>query len=645
MLSAARGRTPSARRAWATPVIEAAAAVITLTVLAWLLWASGRGFDVTDEGFYLLTARHPEDVVSTPTLFYHLTSWLYWATGGSIAGLRMAGVLGTAAAGASLGVAAVSAPGGRRSWVAVSAVTMSALLAYVWLLLVPSYNTYAAWAVAGMTICALRGFTAAGRFPVNRTAWQAWLFGCGFFLGLSFFVKFPTAVAMGTILACAIGAWPGLSRRERAAAAAWIACGAAGLAALVFLVVVSPGVWWRHLISGLDQTQRLGAGHDVSAIGRYPRELWQHFSAGTPPVIWALWIVGFVSAAILAAASRRRTRRAAGLAAALVLAVAAAWSAVVMAAWLPPQVGFRYPTMERWLAFWFAPVEPFPLWVARFYLHWLILAMAIAAGAGLGAPLRRPTLAVPPPSPGDNRRRLIIILLLGGGTFAAAFGTRNPIYLNLMLALGSWGALLVLAVRFAAARLERPLVGDAALLAIVTLAAVHVAGGSVTVSYGMNDGLLRQTVATPVGEPPAHLSTDPATSRLIGDLRRQATACGFRVGDDLLAFHNLPGLVFAIGGRSPGLPWFTYDWPGSQGVNERGLESAGADRISRAFILQTPDAEPWLRTLAPLGIEFPGRYTYCGSVIRRIYGASTELKLWRPTPPDGSQDRNNQSPR
>jgi hypothetical protein len=61
-----------------------------------------------------------------------------------------------------------------------------------------------------------------------------------------------------------------------------------------------------------------------------------------------------------------------------------------------------------------------------------------------------------------------------------------------------------------------------------------------------------------------------------------------------------------------------------------GLEAAGADRVSRAFILQTPDAEPWLRTLAPLGIEFPARYTSCGTLTRHLRGLVFELTLWRP---------------
>jgi hypothetical protein len=600
-------------------VEDAAAAFITLAVLAWLLWASGKGLDVTDEGFYLLTARHPEDVVMMPTAFHHVTSWLFWAVGGSIAALRIIGVLGTAAAGAFLADAALAVSGARRSWLAVSVVTTSALVAYAWLLLTPSYNTYNAWAVSGATACTLRALAAMR--TQERTRWRAWMSGSGLFLGFMFFVKFPTAAAMGALVTTAIAAWPGLSRRERVAAFAWIAMGAAGAAAIIFITLVSPRGWWREAIAGLDQTTRLGAGHGLSGIERYAREVWAHVIAGTRPVIWLSWVLGFASAVMLAAASSVQTRRAARVALWLVIAAAAVRSALVTIAWIAP------PMMSP-----YALLDPFPFGVARFHLHWLVLVMAIAAGAWLGARFRRTEIraADSAPSADVNRQRLVVGLLLAGGTAAAAFGTANPIYLNFMLALGSWSALMILAVRYASATLDWSGVGNATMLTVLTLAALQIVGGTIAAPYGLNEGLLRQTVDTAIGSPPSRVSLDPDTHRLVVDLQRLAGTCGFREGDDLLAFHSMPGLVFAMGGRSPGLAWYTSGLPGSRVVNEQGLEVAGAARVARAFILQTPDAMPWLGTLARLGIEFPARYAYCGTVTRRLRGLAFELKLWRP---------------
>lgn len=592
---------------------DAAAAVITLSVIAWLIWASGKGLDVTDEGFYLLTARHPEDVVMMPTAFHHMTSWLLWATAGSVAALRVIGVLGTAAAGAFLADAALAVSGARRSWLAVSTVTTSALVAYAWLLLTPSYNTYNGWAVAGASACTLRAL-AATRTP-GCARWHGWMFGCGLFLGVSFFVKFPTAAAMSALVAIAIAAWPGLSRRERATAFAWTAMGAAGAAAFVFLVVVSPIAWWREAVAGVDQTTRLGAGHGVSGIARYAREVWTHVIVGTRPVVWVMWGLGFASAAMLAAARNDQERRAARVMLWLLIAAAALRSALVTLAWIAPPMMAGY-----------AGIDPFPFGVARFHLHWLLLVTAIAAGAWLGA--RRGTSLGTRPA-AANRQRLVVALLLAGGTVAAAFGTANPIYLNFMLALGSWSTLMVLAARYASATLAWS-GGAVTMLTVLILSALQIVGGTITAPYGLNEGLLRQTVVTSIGSPPSHVSLDPDTHRLVVDLRQLADTCGFREGDDVLAFYNMPGLVYAMGARSPGLAWYTSGLPGSRVVNEQGLEAAGAARVSRAFILQTPDATPWLGTLARRGIEFPARYTECGTVRRRFRGLVIELTLWRP---------------
>lgn len=600
----------------AARAVNAAAVTITLLVIVWLLLACNKGLDVTDEGFYLLTAQHPGDVLMMPTSFYWISSWLLWATGGSIVWMRIVGVIGTAAAGAFLGWAVLAVSGGGRSWLTVSLVTMGALLAYAWLLVTPSYNTYNAWAVLITTACVLRAFAAADRAPFNRRQWCAWMFGAGLFLTLSLFVKFPTAVAMTALLTLSIAGWPRLPPHVRTAAFASLASGLVVATAFMFVAVVSPPVWWQQTSAGVELVTSLAAGHGFGAAGRYARELHAHLGEGTRPVMWLLWTLGFVSAAVAAGAATMWMRRAARAAIWIVVAVAVVRSALEMTAWLDPPAWPAYTIRD-----------PFPFWIARFHLHWMILAVVVALGTWTG--VRRRGRRTDHDASSD-RARLIVGLLLAGGTMAGAFGTANPIYINLMLSLGSWLALLAIAARYASASLDWHGAGDATILAVMIFSAVQIVGGSSQDPYGLHEGLSRQTEATSIGSPATRLLLDRETERWLVELKRLAADSGFREGDDLLAFHNMPGVVYALGGRSPGLPWFTSGLPGSRVANEKGLKAAGAERVSRAFILQVTGSEAWLSTLAPLGIDFPRGYVYCGTITRHYRGLVFELKLWRP---------------
>ena len=111
------------------------------------------------------------------------------------------------------------------------------------------------------------------------------------------------------------------------------------------------------------------------------------------------------------------------------------------------------------------------------------------------------------------------------------------------------------------------------------LAAIQIVGGTINVPYGLNASLLRQTVATEIGSPSSRVSVDPDMHALVVDLRRLANECGFRDDDDLLALYNMPGIVYALGGRSPGIPWYTSGLPGSRLVNQMGLDYAKMDFI------------------------------------------------------------------
>ena len=79
---------------WQTLVlaVPALATVVCLGgVFRFLLWTSRRGYDITDEGYYFLGARHPADVVMSPTASHAELSLLFAAVRWNIPRYRVAG--------------------------------------------------------------------------------------------------------------------------------------------------------------------------------------------------------------------------------------------------------------------------------------------------------------------------------------------------------------------------------------------------------------------------------------------------------------------------------------------------------------------------------------------------------------------------
>ncbi len=62
-------------------------------VLRFLFINSDRGFDITDEGFYLLSSAHPGDVTFWPNSAHWFTSLLYRAANGDVVVLRTVAVI------------------------------------------------------------------------------------------------------------------------------------------------------------------------------------------------------------------------------------------------------------------------------------------------------------------------------------------------------------------------------------------------------------------------------------------------------------------------------------------------------------------------------------------------------------------------
>lgn len=309
------------REAGASGRLVFASVVVLLLMLGGLLvYGAGRGFDLTDEIFYLIWARDPHAYELIYQPFGYLLHPLFEFVGGDLQTYRLAGFAVAATAGAFLG-GSLPAAHGRRTLFGLYGAAAALTIFFPWII-TPSYNSTAN--VGAMLIIGggLQAFA-----PSPRRA-AAGVFAAAAGLCLAAFGKPPLFA-----LSVAGLAFAGLvARRAGARLIAAIALGAA-----FACLVLSPAELVR-LVGRMSATQH------VLSLPNTPLALPSKIVRDALAVPWTL-----AAAAIAAAASflLRRTRWAAAPGyAAIVLSLAYLGSVAADAihGWIPDFVGLAVVT-------------------------------------------------------------------------------------------------------------------------------------------------------------------------------------------------------------------------------------------------------------------------------------------------------------
>ena len=224
---------------------------------------------------------------------------------------------------------------------------------------------------------------------------------------------------------------------------------------------------------------------------------------------------------------------------------------------------------------------------------------------------------------------LPLCILFFCAPFAAAIGTVNKININLVWHLAPWFGLMLVFMIILSDTDNGKILIPVGTLIIGIFVAAHILYGAVNPAapYQAN-GILKLTEPTDIGMPATSLKLDAATSKFYKDIRQAAQENGFRKGDDLLAFFDMPGLVFAIGGKSPGFTWYFGNWyEGANNAIEYVIGFVTPERLKRAFVLQSSENQK-LPDLGKFGIKFPQEYVLCGGFL--FPGTNNKIYLWKP---------------
>ena len=507
------------------PALAFLLAALFVAKLGVSLWAVDRGFDVGDEGYYLLNLNHPE---ASPPLFefYKLLSLIDPPIHFEIVPSRLLRIVTELLA---TWVLALGVYGwARERFPRIREAGFAPFLAFVLLGSLLSVGTRAfgyndvtnllSYSATACLFALLRTPRSGGRARAPGLALAS-----GLLIGLQLFVKFPPALLLsGITLLLLLAILPAPARRRLGLAATHL--GGAALGVLLF-VLANGGL--------APLAEKLAYAGELNRVSGYgvTRILWiyVHHDIGSHVNLAAS---GLALALALGLGLRLLPRDDARLDRALAAALVTA--ALVLAVGSSVYHAFNvHPSL-----------------VGLFCL--LVLLSALSGGLAWAG--TDPRVAEEEEGRFPRFAPLALLMAL---PFIEIVGTNVALTLRLPSHAAPLFCLLgVLMAQLRDRGLRRFTAVAVALLAALTT--VVFVQHQVRSPYGLANALPLQVHSTP--RLPG-MKVDLATRVFLEELSARMDAAGFRRGDPVVALDFMPGLVHYLDGRSPGFPFYLFDRP------------------------------------------------------------------------------------
>lgn len=483
-----------------------------------------RGFDFTDEAFYLMWAEEPARFKLAYGLFGYGLHPLFELVGESVAGLRRLAAFIAAALGVLVSLTMLSSvriP--LRSPAALEILGSSALLPffyYVFWIPTPSYNWFAL--VSGLfLVCALASLLGPNGFA--RSAFFASLSAT-----LIMFSRPQSALAFGGIYL---------------AAALFVSSNAKQLAKLLLLAVLwtltllTMVAWWLPLATILHQVESyleiFGANHPLHSN-------------------LVVRLASFCQSSGL-------------------LFLCSGLTFLIIS------VLYKYARLFPWLAILLICLS---VVIARDVLFNLTMSSFVYRIGPTSGAIAYAVLAICRLRSGADQRFISLMGWASLTPLVATFGSIDRISEQLDFFCGIWGIITIVAAGSALQRLWRT--GLTVAWMVFASVAVHV---GLTQPYRLASSVEMQLNPTRVGNR-STLKLDEKTSRFVTELQERARVAGFCEGDLVLDLGSAsPGVIFAIGGRAPTFPWIFAGYPFSERFAQQIVERTDPQVLARTWLV------------------------------------------------------------
>ena len=601
-------------------LITASLGLMFLASLATIFWGADKCLGLGDEGFYFLSARYPDEYQKNVTSAFFYTGFLFRMASFDPMGFRLLGVLTICFSAFIFWVGfykflAKSYPVIKtQKYFRVTSlffIQLGALLNYQWFYMTPNYNTLVGISISISAGSVLWGFAQIENWQRNiKSIILAFVF-CGLGIGLAFFTKFPTAICFIFIYFLVIFLWNGIQRYQKITLVAAVLTGMALWFLGHFLFVQPPHIWWQAFKEGWGLYQALEVYSPQSKLIAYARDM-AFFIYSAIKIYWPCYlIIGTVYPFYI---FRKGAREVSGTLNSLMVFIV-----MLVAVILSVKSGIFIDdrkTNDGSIPFYL--VFPFA-WILLLLTLW-ITSSWYKSRRGSASP------------PNSNMNIKIVLGLLIALPIAGSVGTSNPLYNVPLCFAATWfGAILLIHTVSTVSERNSYWLRLLCLLSIGAFTTSQIIQGYIydpqlDPQLNFKTDLLQQVEATEVGFPVKFLKLDMQTHQLVQYLSFTAKANGFQPGGDIIAIGDIPGLVFAMGGISPGHPTFIGGSKDAEDFSLLALKLSNIKRLRNAFVLLDVDPAYAKFILERRDLNFPSEYVKIGAIVSR----GVQFSLWKP---------------
>ncbi|MDM8561944.1 hypothetical protein QUF54_01155 [Candidatus Marithioploca araucensis] len=186
----------------------------------------------------------------------------------------------------------------------------------------------------------------------------------------------------------------------------------------------------------------------------------------------------------------------------------------------------------------------------------------------------------------DKLNRLGVILLLIAIPFIGMVGTNNVSSTAFMPYLTAWFALIVIFVLYLNRCVKTPLISSILIITIAFIVLSKTIDGVIYSHYRLADIRINQTETVEGLKALEGIKVDSQTKQFFEKLNHIIKKkTDFKEGDPILAAYDMPGIVYALGGISPGRAWYLVEKKSFQKSNCEALSRSKLSNLDRTLLL------------------------------------------------------------